>query len=849
MYLRHLAQQRFESEVSKVRQSFIEKATASELLAINLQNFAQIDPNMTRDAFQIILEGVMSNYNFVRSSNFYRLVPDAQRQEHEAWLAANTDAEELVDSSSDDPDATLPAATQDFYLSLIYADLRSADNTVFGWNVQSDSRRKSALEESIRSAKASASDGFLLDDGHAAIEVFVPFYKGGKIPEDEFQRQKELAGIIGMTIDLPLLLGDEEWRKNVTLMLQTSLAGSDRLRDLFRSLDKEPEGIFRLGGLESQVDLNSFGQSMRLIFLKDLYVTRLNYGILFLIGSGCIIMGFLAIHLARTLVRLAKSLDDLASLNAGLEQKVTERTRDLAKSNTEIQEILDNLDDGILLINKKMQIEARFSPATPGILGVQSLAESSVKDLLFAQLDPHQEDVAKHNFTLPMLFGADEFQWNISCEDLLKAMSYQRKAADGSFESRQFSLRYAPLYDEKGKIQHTLLVISDVTEVLALRRIVEESKNHNDQRVQMLMEVLQADRRSLLSFMQESALRSRLLRDAMQKLTPDFPLARLQEIFREVHTFKGNARMVKLQTISREAHKLEDAHAEWALSGKKLIGSQGLELIHSLEQFLKLTSLYEETFHELFGSQESVDHTLELRREWLEILKLGIPAKTLSRLLEAQNQQEVFSFAEIWKGFQSMVDDISRQLSKQLHPLHMRGNIYLHTKLQSPVKDALTHLIRNALDHGIESPEQRVQMNKPAKGSLQVNFSRRGDELLLDIHDDGRGVDCEKVWQLAQSRGVIAPGTSRPVDAEVLQILFHPGFSTKAEVSEMSGRGVGLDAARNFLSEFNCRLEITSQIGKGTNFRLVIPLIWVNVLWNDTGLFWDAKEALVEKAS
>ncbi len=849
MYVRYLAQQRFDSEVAKVRQSFIEKTTASELLVINLQNFAQIDPQLSKDAFQSILEGIMLNYNFVRSSNLYRIVPNELRKEHEEWLAENSDSQGLLDSSFDDPDTTIPAAPRPYYLSLVYADQRSADNTVFGWNVLSDARRQQAVEKARDSAKGSASDGFLLDDGHAAIEVFVPFYKGGKIPADVESRRSQLAGIIGMTIDLPNLLGDEEWRKNVTVMLSTSLAGSDRLRDLYRSLDKEPEGLLRLGSLKSEVELSSFGQGLKLQFLKDLYFSRLNYGIILLIGLGCVIVSILAMHLARTLVRLAQSLRDLAALNSGLEQKVAERTRDLAHTNAEIQEILDNLDDGILVVDRQLHIEPRFSPATPRILGLKDLGGKSLKDMLFSTLDAHIEEVAKHNFTLSMLFGADDFQWTISHDNLLSGMSYNRPGGVVDEDIRQFSLRYAPLYDEKGTIQRILLVISDVTEVQALRRRVEEAKAQSDHRMQLVTEILQADRLSLQAFMNEAEVRSKALKDSMKNLRPNYPLAILQSIFREVHTFKGNARMVKLQTLSKEAHSLEDKHVDAALKGLVTQETQGESLLESLNGLMALVERYQTTWQELFGSRNGQDQSADLRREWLEVLRVGISPQTLIRLLEGQNKQEIFSFAEIWQSFQNMVDEISGHLGKQVKPLQINGNVFFKLPLKAPLKDALTHLIRNALDHGLETPEQRVEAGKSNQAEIRAMLSHKGESIHLEVQDDGRGVDCEKVWELAQARGVVAKGSPRPSDAEVMEVLFHPGFSTKSEASDISGRGVGLDAVRSFLSEYNCRVEIASQNGKGTSFRLVIPASWVVILWNDSGLIWDAHEARVAKAS
>lgn len=137
--------------------------------------------------------------------------------------------------------------------------------------------------------------------------------------------------------------------------------------------------------------------------------------------------------------------------------------------------------------------------------------------------------------------------------------------------------------------------------------------------------------------------------------------------------------------------------------------------------------------------------------------------------------------------------------------------------------DPLNHMVRNAVDHGLESTEKRVAAGKPAEGTVTLSAAHRSGRVVIEISDDGGGINREKVRALAEERGLVSPGavlTSAEIDA----LLFMPGFSMKDEISELSGRGVGLDVVRNEISALGGRMAISSEMGKGTVFSISLPL-------------------------
>jgi two-component system chemotaxis sensor kinase CheA len=139
--------------------------------------------------------------------------------------------------------------------------------------------------------------------------------------------------------------------------------------------------------------------------------------------------------------------------------------------------------------------------------------------------------------------------------------------------------------------------------------------------------------------------------------------------------------------------------------------------------------------------------------------------------------------------------------------------------------DPLIHILRNSLDHGIELPAVRVAAGKPAQGTLRVSARQEGDRVLLDIVDDGAGVDTERVRAKAVERGLIpADRGDTLTEHEAVQLVFLPGFSTADTISDLSGRGVGMDVVRSAVERINGTVELSSVRGQGTTLRLALPL-------------------------
>jgi two-component system chemotaxis sensor kinase CheA len=139
------------------------------------------------------------------------------------------------------------------------------------------------------------------------------------------------------------------------------------------------------------------------------------------------------------------------------------------------------------------------------------------------------------------------------------------------------------------------------------------------------------------------------------------------------------------------------------------------------------------------------------------------------------------------------------------------------------IADPLVHMVRNSLDHGLESPEERIALGKPETGTVSLSASHQGGKVLIEMRDDGRGLNREKILAKARQKGLIAADV-QPSPEEILQLIFLPGFSTAEKVTSVSGRGVGMDVVRRNIERLRGEIAISSELGKGTLFTIKLPL-------------------------
>ena len=204
---------------------------------------------------------------------------------------------------------------------------------------------------------------------------------------------------------------------------------------------------------------------------------------------------------------------------------------------------------------------------------------------------------------------------------------------------------------------------------------------------------------------------------------------------------------------------------------------------------------------------------------------MAFQSRVLSDLQRSVMKIRMVPVEQLFRRFPRMVRDVAKQCGKDVGLVMSGQDTDLDKSLLDVVAEPLTHLVRNAVSHGIESAEERVRSGKPARGTIHLTSYHHGNQVIVEVTDDGAGIDVQRVKAKALEKGLVtSEEADRLGETEILALLFRPGFSTADEITEISGRGVGLDVVQTVLHRLKGSVEIETRIGQSTTFRLKLPL-------------------------
>jgi two-component system chemotaxis sensor kinase CheA len=209
---------------------------------------------------------------------------------------------------------------------------------------------------------------------------------------------------------------------------------------------------------------------------------------------------------------------------------------------------------------------------------------------------------------------------------------------------------------------------------------------------------------------------------------------------------------------------------------------------------------------------------------------LAFQARVLDELHKSVLKIRMVPVEQLFRRFPRVVRDVAKLCGKDV-ALEIAGeNTDLDKSILDGLAEPLTHLVRNAVDHGIEPPEERIAAGKPARGTIYLNAFHQGTQVVVEVRDDGRGVDRGAVRARALAKGIVSEHDARRLtDDDALNLIFTPGLSTAQEITEVSGRGVGLDVVKSVLEKLKGDIHISSKAGQGTAFQLRLPLTLASV--------------------
>jgi two-component system, chemotaxis family, sensor kinase CheA len=198
-------------------------------------------------------------------------------------------------------------------------------------------------------------------------------------------------------------------------------------------------------------------------------------------------------------------------------------------------------------------------------------------------------------------------------------------------------------------------------------------------------------------------------------------------------------------------------------------------------------------------------------------------ARITSEVQRTTMAMRMMTVGTVFQRSSRMVRDLSRKTKKKIELQISGEETEVDKTIAEELTDPLLHMVRNACDHGVETPEERIAAGKNPVATIKLAAYHQGGQIVIEISDDGRGLDREKIMAKAVQKGLIEPNATLS-EQEVFALIFEPGFSTAAQITDLSGRGVGMDVVRRNIQKLRGRIDIQSKVGQGTTFYLKLPL-------------------------
>lgn len=623
--------------------------------------------------------------------------------------------------------------------------------------------------------------------------------------------------------------------------------------------------------------------------------------------------------------------------------------QDVRDTERKMSYLLNNMRQAVFTVNSEGIIVGPASRFSEQIFG-QAIIGQPALNTVFKDVDRKCEEFSLLQTAFNTIFGESELQFELMDSNLLKKVQYWRGVRK-SIPADQFDLSYAqarilsidynPIWDSNGQLERLMFLVTDVTQIEKLTLQIEKEKQENLERIRMIEAIARTPASELRAFLSKAVKDLASLENDVLAINLRPQL--LGQIFRTLHTLKGNARALSFPAISRTTHEAEYFLAGMvdAVSKSEKVTEQHLwSFIQSIQDMLSSIGDHAKAAKQILAINTGVDSLLlagfrdrlkdvgnalaaiksppfektdENLRLISQLVALKARAKHLDEreLTQACERLKEAYFSEEGEGRDSEITTAATELTRicdtlleravdseeesdytpqnrtveipyanfqRLKGVIERGDRFIATEsrtvlqifnklLDIPVtamldrlsftvaelaerfkkevnldihcpedttvsqtqldmaRDALIHLIRNAVDHGIETPEIRRSIGKPQCGTVRIKVVERPDKILFEVKDDGAGISVDKVVSSTLKQGLLTEArVSSMTFKEKLNLIFQPQVSTKTEINEISGRGIGLDAVKSQIEKAGGAIEVESEAGKGTTFRFFLPL-------------------------
>ncbi len=511
-------------------------------------------------------------------------------------------------------------------------------------------------------------------------------------------------------------------------------------------------------------------------------------------------------HIIKDLENAKLMLEDYSK---NLESKVQERTREVLELNQTMKAMLDSLHQGFFIFNSKGICLPVSSKACLEAIEVDP-AGKHLADVL-RLVNSERESLADW---LETLFGN-----LLPVEDAVTFGPTHYKHSEG----KTIELNYYPLFSENKELAGIVVVATDTTSLVEARAELATERNN----AKLVINIIK-NRRQIQNFIDNCL---RIITHLYAELTKPFSDRDASNLFRSLHTLKGGASSFGLVELAEHCHQAEALLKEirddsrYELLSTAVIKEKWIN-VEKLVQLIKSDfGRFIEWSEQVVGKNLSKERVLDITfYQFVKVInkmeddlnREQVKQILIDEFLTVPIQDQIMSYQET-------INQVANILQKPMAPLEIESeSIKIIPEYYQDLLNSMIHVFRNAVDHGIEPVQRRLELGKPEEGQIKVKIQLKGTILAIEIADDGSGIDPAVIRQKLKENEI---DTSSESDESVIQQIFNPGFSTRNQVTSISGQGVGMDAVMNSVRELGGRAYVKSQINKGTTVMIEVPYV------------------------
>ncbi|MTI84854.1 MAG: hypothetical protein FH756_13390 [Firmicutes bacterium] len=506
-------------------------------------------------------------------------------------------------------------------------------------------------------------------------------------------------------------------------------------------------------------------------------------------------------------LEIEEQRDEIAAWNEVLEETVASRT-------TALRNLLNNAGQGFLSFGPDLLVREEYSSECVRIFG-SAIAGRKFADLIFPK-DREQQD-----FVDSLFFEIFNHQNEDAREVYLPLLP-----TEVLINYKYINVEYKMIEDAGHSCAEVCMaVLSDVTENRLLESQVEQERNL----LKMVVKVIV----NRTDFIQNVNDFHRFSTSELQKILagPATKEEKFADIFRRLHTFKGNFSQLNMGFVVECLHQLETKMTDFKNEGGLHLDQEELkQLFSQLEPYTWLEK--DLTYLEEVLGQKLLTEDDELVISKSKLMQIEKRIETLlspsecKLLIPELRKLRYKPFADLFDSFPDYVSRLAERFEKFVYPVKITAEpLQVNPDVYRGLIKSLVHVFRNAIDHGLETGDERIDCAKEEYGQVSINISTNDRYIVVAISDDGRGIDVSAVRRKALAQGVLPEEQLQGAsDDEVMQLIFVDGFSTKESITDVSGRGVGLAALSHELTKLGGYPRVETVLGQGTTFYLHLPL-------------------------